>query len=69
MVRWRLQDKILKNSENWKNKGKISLFDPASIVQIEKVDDKGPQYSVIRSYFNSAGGDCCLRARLASGTL
>ena len=68
MVRWRLQDKILKNSENWKNKGKISLFDPASIVQIEKVDDKGP-HSVIRSYFNSAGGDCCLRARLASGTL
>lgn len=68
MVRWRLQDyfpifpKFVKQGGN-------QFIVPASIVQIEKVDDKGPQYSVIRSYFNSAGGDCCLRARLASGTL
>ena len=67
MVRWRLQDyfpifpKFVKQGGN-------QFIVPASIVQIEKVDDKGP-HSVIRSYFNSAGGDCCLRARLASGTL
>lgn len=67
MVRWRIQDyfpifpKFVKQGGN-------QFIVPASIVQIEKVDDKGP-HSVIRSYFNSAGGDCCLRARLASGTL
>lgn len=67
MVRWRLQD-YFPNFPKFVKQGGNQFIVPASIVQIEKVDDKGP-HSVIRSYFNSAGGDCCLRARLASGTL